>query len=163
MAFLACFFLFFSCLVLFIFTGGLQKTKLFATIPRVEMAAYKFLNEWCVYIPLEGQEESVSGNPKNRRGSEAWWKTAGSCLVGLVLFVCFCCVLFACLLCLVVFCFVLLVLVCRFLCCALLFVLLCFVFRCLFCFVWVGLVSRFSLLCFVCDLVLLCFVLCGCV
>ena len=30
-------FWFFSFLVLFIFTGGLQKTKLFATIPRVEM------------------------------------------------------------------------------------------------------------------------------
>ena len=36
--FLGMFFVgFFSCLVLFIFTGGLQKTKCFATIPRVEM------------------------------------------------------------------------------------------------------------------------------
>ena len=31
------FFFFFSLLVLFIFTGGLQKTKFFATMPRVEM------------------------------------------------------------------------------------------------------------------------------
>ena len=35
--FLACFLFFFSFLVLCIFTGGLQKTKFFATIPRVEM------------------------------------------------------------------------------------------------------------------------------
>ena len=32
-------FLFFSFLVLFIFTGSLQQTKFFATIPRVEMAS----------------------------------------------------------------------------------------------------------------------------
>ena len=30
----------FSFLVLFIFTGGLQKTKFFATIPRVDMRSY---------------------------------------------------------------------------------------------------------------------------
>ena len=34
-------FWFFSFLVLFIFTGGLQKTKFFVTIPRVEMIKYR--------------------------------------------------------------------------------------------------------------------------
>ena len=45
--FLACFFFKYSCLVLFIFTGGLQKTvSLFATIPRVEMYLYCIQVRW---------------------------------------------------------------------------------------------------------------------
>ena len=52
------FLVFFSFLVLFIFTGGLQKTKFLATIPRVEMVClvqkdrWSACLQWVVWSPV---------------------------------------------------------------------------------------------------------------
>ena len=85
--FLACF-LVFSFLVLFIFTGGLQKTKFLATIPRVEMLCHTFFGgPGCFRAVLFGPCAilalcACTKNERNRKSRAQFLKAAAAASKG---------------------------------------------------------------------------------